>query len=860
MSKHDGLFSRQFLQLFIPVALLTTAAAWFVGQARINAEFSLIRANEKMATGASAGRLESQLQGPVRHLLAIAEEAPVRQAIDSEDPGGVASMAAAFTTLLSRNSNYDEVRWLDEIGMERVRVNHVSGHPATVLEQNLQNKSDRYYFQEAMRVGKGRVYLSRLDLNVENGQVELPYKPVQRVAMPVYDKQDRPRGILVINVAAQTLLQSFAAEEDPELRHLMLLNRDGFWLKSPNAADDWGFMFNRKDTLASRFPRAWARIAKAKSGQEQLPDGLWTWQTVEAEGKISTQQSWPLLVVSHLPAHMLAPIYLRSWTPIGGLAILIMLAFGMLIGRLVQLRDRQRQADIATAAALAKTGALSQQIDAQKRFRHVVEASIDGILVTDCEGHIVLVNPALADMFGYALAELINQSIDMLLPETLRQRHAQYRAEYMRHPDRRAMGAGRELLGQRRDGSQFPVEVGLSTYVSKGQIFVLATVVDITERNQLVAASKRLASIITSTEDAIISKTLDGIITSWNPGAEKLFGYRAEEVIGRSIELLMPPGQEQEERALLARIARGETIAHYDTIRQCKDGRQVMISNTICPLRDALGRVIGASKIARDISEIKQAEAQIHSLNASLEKRVKELAAANEELDSFAYAVSHDLRAPLRAMIGFSHALSEDYGEHLEDEGRAYLNEIDIASRRMGDLIDGILTLSRSTRGKLRTEPIDLSAMAQRVRDDIVRAEPERVVVWEIASDLETWGDPRLVENVLRNLMGNAWKYTAGRIDALIRVYAEAVDGQRWICVSDNGAGFDMCHADKLYQPFQRLHRQDEFAGLGIGLATVLRIINRHHGQLRATAELGRGATFAFSLPQAAEAGQEEAV
>lgn len=858
MSKYGSLVSRQFLQLFIPAVLLTTAAAWFVGQARIDAEFSLIRANEKLVTGISAGRLHSQLQGPVRHLLAVAEEAPVRLAIESGEPGAAALMATAFMTLLSRNTDYDEVRWLDETGMERVRVNNVSGHPAVALEQDLQNKSDRYYFQEAMRIGKGNIYFSQLDLNVENGQIELPYKPMQRVAMPVYDKQGRPRGILIINVAAQTFLQSFAAEDDAKYPHLMLLNQDGFWLKSPNAADEWGFMFKRMETLASRFPQAWAQMTNAKSGQVELTDGLWTWQTVEPEDVISTQQSRRLLVVSHLPAQMLAPIYLRSWTPIGGLAVLILLVSGMLIGRLIQVRDRQRQADIATAAALAKAEVLSQQIDAQKRFRHVVEASIDGILVTDGEGHIVLVNPALADMFDYAPAELMNQSIDILLPEAARQRHTQHRVEYMRHPDKRAMGAGRELLGQRRDGSQFPVEVGLSTYVSKGQIFVLATVVDITERNQLVAASKRLASIITSTEDAIISKTLDGIITSWNPGAEKLFGYRAEEVIGRSIELLVPPGQEQEERALLARIARGETIAHYDTIRQCKDGRQVVISNTICPLRDALGRVIGASKIARDISEIKQAEAQIHRLNASLQQRVKELAAANEELDSFAYAVSHDLRAPLRAMIGFSHALLEDCGEHLDDEGRAYLSEIDIASRRMGDLIDGILTLSRSTRGELRNEAIDLSAMALRISHDIVRTEPARSVAWEIAPDLETWGDPRLIENVLRNLMGNAWKYTAGRVDAAIRVHAEDEDGQRWICVSDNGAGFDMRHADKLYQPFQRLHRQDEFAGLGIGLATVLRIINRHHGKLRATAEPGKGATFAFSLPRVSEAPQEE--
>lgn len=849
MSKIDALSLRHFLQLFAPVALLVMAAAWFVGKAHIDAELSLIRGNEKLVTGVSANRLQSQLQGPLHHLRTIAGEESVLRAIDSAEPDAITAMTAAFVTLISRNTDYDQVRWLDETGRERVRVNNVSGHPVVVSENALQNKSDRYYFIEAMHTENGRMYLSNLDLNVENGQIERPYKPIQRVAMRVYDQQDRPRGILIITVNVSRFLQNFAAEDDDEHSHLMLINQDGFWLKSPNSADEWGFMFNRKDTLASRFPAAWAHITRDKSGQVELADGLWTWQTIGPEGAVKKPRY--LLVVSHLSADRLSPIFVHSWTQSGGLAVLMVLVLGLFSARFIQVRDRQRQADIANAAARANTDALQKQLEAQQRFRHVVEASINGILVVDAAGKIVMANPALADMFGYTPEELADQPMETLLPMAMRQQHVQYRSEYGKHPVRRAMGADRELLGLRRDGVLFPVEVGLSTYNSEGQSFVLASVVDISERNRLLAESKRLAAIVASTEDAIISKTLDGIITSWNPAAEKLFGYRADEVIGHSIDLLMPLGHEQEERELLARIGRGETIAHYDTVRRCKDGHLVEISNTICPLRDALGRVIGASKIARDISELKQAETRIHALNASLQQRVKELAAANKELDSFAYAVSHDLRAPLRAMIGFSHALLEDYADKLDDEGHTYLSEIENAGRRMGDLIDGILLLSRSTRGELRSERIDLSAMAARIRDEIIRAELERNLIWDIAAGLIAWGDARLIENVLRNLMGNAWKYTAGKVDAVIRVFAEEQDGERWFCVSDNGAGFDMRHVNKLYQPFQRLHRQDEFPGLGIGLATVQRIINRHHGQLRASGEPGKGATFAFTLPAA---------
>ncbi len=250
------------------------------------------------------------------------------------------------------------------------------------------------------------------------------------------------------------------------------------------------------------------------------------------------------------------------------------------------------------------------------------------------------------------------------------------------------------------------------------------------------------------------------------------------------------------------------------------------------------------------------AEAEIRRLNADLERRVfertAELAAANRELDSFAYAVSHDLRAPLRAMSGFSLALLEDFGDRLDGEARNYLDRIGLASRKMGELIDGMLALSRSTRGELRRDPVDLSEMAQRLLDELARNEPERQVRVEVASAVKTRGDARMLESVLANLLGNAWKYTARTAAPRIRFYAEERDDGRWFCIADNGAGFDMALAGRLFQPFQRLHRQDEFAGIGIGLATVQRIVLRHGGRIQAHGEPGQGATFCFSLNNAA--------
>ena len=240
-------------------------------------------------------------------------------------------------------------------------------------------------------------------------------------------------------------------------------------------------------------------------------------------------------------------------------------------------------------------------------------------------------------------------------------------------------------------------------------------------------------------------------------------------------------------------------------------------------------------------------------LELKVAERTAELTAAKRELDAFAYAVSHDLRAPLRAMSGFSRALEEDYGDALDGVAKSDLEQIDLASHRMGDLIDGLLALSRSTRGDLRRDAVDIRPLAGRLLAELARADPGRKVATEIEDGLAVRGDARMIEVVMRNLLGNAWKYSEHTGAARIRVHAEHREERAWVCVSDNGAGFDMDHAGRLFKPFQRLHRQDEFPGIGIGLATVQRIVHRHGGAIDARGEPGAGAVFCFSLPDSPE-------
>ena len=262
---------------------------------------------------------------------------------------------------------------------------------------------------------------------------------------------------------------------------------------------------------------------------------------------------------------------------------------------------------------------------------------------------------------------------------------------------------------------------------------------------------------------------------------------------------------------------------------------------------------LAAERLRVEQDRLRLISDHLRELNRTLDQRVQErtaeLCASNEELDAFAYAVSHDLRAPLRAMSGFSRALAEDFGPQLPAAAHEYLNHIQTGSREMGELIDGLLRLSRSTRGTIQRTSVDLSALAAVILEEHQQAEPGHQVICTIEPRLIADGDAHLLEVALRNLLSNSWKYTSRSPQPSIRVHGHTDATSTTISVSDNGAGFDMQHAGKLFQPFQRLHREEEFPGLGIGLATVLRIIRRHGGTIAGTGTPGAGASFTITLP-----------
>ena len=372
--------------------------------------------------------------------------------------------------------------------------------------------------------------------------------------------------------------------------------------------------------------------------------------------------------------------------------------------------------------------------------------------------------------------------------------------------------------------------------------------------DHLRASERRLRDIFESVNLLTVMVDVSGRLTFCNQKLLELSGWSKDEAIGKNwFRAFRPPEQAEEQLAkFLDGIATGDIALHYEGDLVSRDGQRFVIFWNHTLMRDPEGRITGVASIGQDITERKRTEAEIERLNQTLEQRVTERTAeldrANRELESFAYSVSHDLRGPARIMIGFSTILLEKSRDKLDPESIDYVNRIDAGARRMGRLIDDLLRLSRVSRAEMNRRELDFSKLVHDVARTLFDAHPGRNVQLGIEPGMRVDGDPGLIRILLENVLGNAWKFTSHVEQARIEVGCERRDGTAVYFVRDNGAGFEMQFAEKLFSPFQRLHREDEFEGTGIGLSIVGRIVAMHHGAAWAEGAPGRGATVYFTL------------
>jgi two-component system CheB/CheR fusion protein len=493
---------------------------------------------------------------------------------------------------------------------------------------------------------------------------------------------------------------------------------------------------------------------------------------------------------------------------------------------------------------------------AELRYRRLFEAAKDGVLIVDpVDRKIIDANPYLIELLGYAREELLGQELWQigLLKDELASHSA------FREIQERGVIRFDDLPVQTKSGEQREIEVVANRYAEDAKEVIQWNIRDITQRKQAEHVRARLAAIVDWSDDAIISKDLEGRITSWNRGAERLFGYEAAEAIGQSVTLLIPPDRTDEEAGILERIRRGEPIDHYETIRCRKDGTLLNVSLTVSPIRDARGRIAGASKIARDITEQKRAEEalreakdrladQAGELERLVKKRTAELSATNEQLEAFVYSIAHDLRAPLRAMQGFSAALLEETGAGLGEAGQDFAQRINRSAQFMDALLIDLLNFSRVSQQRLELTSLELETVVGSVLDRL--AEEIQKKKAEVRSQ-GPWPAVRAHEATLAqalfNLASNALKFAAPDKTPVVRLRAEERGTLARIWVEDNGIGIAPDHQQQIFRLFTRLHGE-KYPGTGIGLAIVQKGIERMDGRVGVESTVGKGSRFWIDL------------
>lgn len=477
-----------------------------------------------------------------------------------------------------------------------------------------------------------------------------------------------------------------------------------------------------------------------------------------------------------------------------------------------------------------------------------MESATDAMIITDREGRIILANPTIEQLFGYPRHGLIGKLMEVLLPERFRQAHHSQLGSYFARPHARAMGAGIELFGLRQDGSEFPVDVSLSPLKTEQGLLVMATIHDITRRKQAEEALReseaRMRAIFDTAVDGIVTIDERGTIERFNPAAERMFGYTEGEVVEKNVSMLMPsPYHEAHDGYLAHYMQTGEKKIigiGREVVGQRKDGTTFPMDLAVGETRQGVRRMFTGT--VRDISARKQAEEQRDRL-------LRELESANEELKNFGYVVSHDLKAPLRAIGSLANWLSTDYADKFDDEGREHMRLLISRVHRMDGLIDGILQYSRVGRVKEVSVPVDLNRQVHEVID--LLAPPANIAI-SVENSLPTvMVEPTRIQQVFQNLLSNAIKYM-DKPEGEIRIACN-IKGKQWkFSITDNGPGIEPQHFEKIFQLFQTLAPRDRVESTGVGLALVKKIVEMYGGRIWLESTLGRGSTFFFTLPRTA--------
>jgi PAS domain S-box-containing protein len=775
------------------------------------------------------------------------------------------------TFFCSQKTDYDEVACLDQNGREIFRVNQGG---VVVPREQLQNEKERNYFQKAIALKPGEIYISSFNLNLQNGHVEEPHKPILRFATPVFDDAGQRRGVYVINYRGLNLIAGMQQLIPEQFRiRFRMLNAQGYWIKAAQPEAEWGFIVPGRtgQRLAQTDADLWSKISKQPEGQIRHAGGLFTWHRfLPAEIGKDSQTN---VIAGDSFLVLASEISSSEWSGLFGKLRSTFWMIGMLLLALLA---------IVTRIFLLKERAVIELRSSKLMFERLFENAPDATILVNKAGKIVRANAQVELLFRASRPEVVGLDVEELIPKRFRGRHREHLLQYFANPQPRVMGVGLELFGLRRDGTEFPVDLMLSPVETDKGMKTLAVVRDITDRKRIERLHLQFHALFESVPGSYLVLKPDLTIVAASDAYLKATMTKRKEIIGRGLFEVFPDNPQEQDatgasnlrtslkRVLETKAADTMAIQKYDVRRPDGIFEERYWSPVNSPVIGADGEVEYLVHRVEDVTDfvkqkqnpetapnegglrtrLVQMEAEIFRSSHAIQSANEQLHQANEELESFSYSVSHDLRAPLRHIDGFVNRLGKIPAVLADEKGKRYLDVISQSARHMGNLIDDLLIFSRMGRTEMRASKVNLELMVNDVIASLAEETRKQNVVFKVHNLPTVHADPPMLHQVFANLIGNAIKYSRTRERAEIEVTASETPEEFIISVRDNGVGFDMEYAHKLFGVFQRLHRAEEFEGTGIGLANVRRIIQRHGGRTWAEGKINEGATLYFSLPK----------
>ncbi|HUX82741.1 MAG TPA: PAS domain S-box protein [Halothiobacillus sp.] len=877
-------FVMRFAQIFLPLLLIFSAilfaAIRFDQQIRIQS--AEVREGSRVLVAKES--VQVNLSAAVTDLRVLANLPALQSYLDHDDPAHHNTLEKIFLVLAKESERYDQIRYLDAKGQEQIRVNDNDGAPAAVPAHQLQNKQGRYYFEDSLSLDRGEIFMSPLDLNIEHHKLEIPYKPMIRFGTPVFDSAGTKKGVIILNYFGQALLHNFRAAMQGGMPHSgMLLNQDGYWLSSPQRADEWGFMLGRSQrTFAHDHPKIWTVISGTEHGTILTRQGLYSYDTVYpllAAQQLSTQLIAPSVgdaahpyawkLVSFVPKSSLyaSAFYTQKFSKeLLALAIVLLALLSLYIAQITLSRQQARREITKLNQELEQR--VIDHAAGEERLSVTLNAIGDGVLSTDAEGRVNRLNPVAEKLMGWSHVEAYGRAVDEVFHIINQQTRELATIPVASTLERGTIhGLANHTVLIARDGTERPIADSCAPIRDRsgkviGAILVFRDVSQEYEAKQaLIDSASRIHEILNAVADGIITINEHGLIETFNPAAERLFGYTADEIIGQNVKQLMPaPHSHQHDDYIARYLASGD--AHIVGTRREVEG--LRRNGSTFPMQIAVNATtlsgsVHFTGVIRDITENKLHEQQLVAAKESAEE-------ANHTKDSFLATMSHEIRTPLTGILGMLEVLSMT---PLNQDQNKTLQTAWESARGLLRIVSDILDWSKIQDGKLVLSPQSTSIpqLLQEVVNTYSRvASAKNLLLWQNADARLSAAhivDALRLSQILNNFVSNAIKFTQhGEIELRADFIGQHESGEHIrFSVRDTGIGIAPDIQGQLFQRYRQGSADTArlYGGTGLGLSICRRLTELLDGRIDLVSEPGRGSTFSLTviLPVSAAPGEK---